>query len=87
MLCGVLVEQDVHEHMSNEYKDRYIVIVLPKLASLGQSGNTRDHQVVVVVFFTLTDRASTIPSNTRGCQTGTGSAGQKKIRGKFTELQ
>ena len=23
--------------------------------------------VVVVVFFTLTDRASTIPSNTRGC--------------------
>ena len=26
---------------------------------------------VVVVFFTLTDRASTIPSNTRGCQSGT----------------
>ena len=38
--------------------------------------------VVVVVFFTLlTDRASTIPSNTRGCQSGTWSAGQKKIRG------
>ena len=35
--------------------------------------------VVVVVFFTLTDRASTIPSNTRGCQSGTWSAGQKKI--------
>ena len=34
--------------------------------------------VVVVVFFTLTDRASTIPSNTRGCQSGTWSAGQKK---------
>ena len=33
---------------------------------------------VVVVFFTLTDRASTIPSNTRGCQSGTWSAGQKK---------
>ena len=32
-------------------------------------------------FFTLTDRASTIPSNTRGCQSGTWSAGQKKIRG------
>ena len=32
----------------------------------------------VVVFFTLTDRASTIPSNTRGCQSGTWSAGQKK---------
>ena len=34
--------------------------------------------MVVVVFFTLTDRASTIPSNTRGCQSGTWSAGQKK---------
>ena len=33
--------------------------------------------VVVVVFFTLTDRASTIPNNTRGCQSGTWSAGQK----------
>ena len=40
--------------------------------------------VVVVVFFTLTDRASTIPSNTRGCQSGTWSAGQKKIRGTST---
>ena len=29
------------------------------------------------VFFTLTDRASTIPSNIRGCQSGTWSAGQK----------
>ena len=34
--------------------------------------------LVVVVFFTLTDRASTIPSNIRGCQSGTWSAGQKK---------
>ena len=41
MLCGVLVKQDVHEHMSNEYEDRYIVIVLLKLASLGKSGNMR----------------------------------------------
>ena len=48
-----------------------------------------DHSqmVVVVVFFTLTDRASTIPSNTRGCQSGTWSAGQKKIRGTSTKLQ
>ena len=45
------------------------------------------HVVVVVVFFTLTDRASTIPSNTRGCQSGTWSAGQKKIRGTSTKLQ
>ena len=36
---------------------------------------------------TLTDRASTIPSNTRGCQSGTWSAGQKKIRGTSTKLQ
>ena len=44
--------------------------------------------VVVVVFFTLlTDRASTIPSNIRGCQSGTWSAGQKVSRGTSTKLQ
>ena len=43
--------------------------------------------VVVVVFFTLTDRASTIPSNIRGCQSGTWSAGQKEIRETSTKLQ
>ena len=38
------------------------------------------------IFFALTDRASTIPSNIiRGCQCGTRSAGQEKIRG--TKLQ
>ena len=42
--------------------------------------------VVVVVFFTLTDRASTIPSNIRGCQSGTWSAGREKIRGASTKL-
>ena len=36
-------------------------------------------EIVVAVFFTLTDRASTIPSNLRGgCQSGTWSAGQEK---------
>ena len=35
----------------------------------------------------LTDRASTIPSNIRGSQSGTWSAGQKTIRGIFTKLQ
>ena len=36
----------------------------------------------VCVFFTLTDRASTIPSsNIHGCQPGTWCAGQEKIRG------
>ena len=42
----------------------------------------------VVVFFTLlTDRASTVPSNIRGCQFDTWSAGQKNIRGTSTKLQ
>ena len=42
--------------------------------------------VVVVVSFTLTDRASTIPSNIRGCHSGTWSAGQKEIRGTSTAI-
>ena len=33
------------------------------------------------VFFALTDRASTIPSNIRGRQSGTWSAGQENIKG------
>ena len=37
--------------------------------------------VVVVVFFTLTDRASTIPSNIRGCQFGTWSQRGTKVNG------
>ena len=45
------------------------------------------HRPAVVVFFTLTDRASTIPSNIRGCQSGMWSAGQKNIRGTSTKLQ
>ena len=28
MLCWALVEQAPHEHMSDEYKDRYIIDVL-----------------------------------------------------------
>ena len=35
--------------------------------------------VVVVVLFTLTDRASTIPSNIRGCQSGTWSQRGTKV--------
>ena len=34
--------------------------------------------IVVVVFFTLTDRASTIPSNIRGCQSGTSWVWEKR---------
>ena len=37
--------------------------------------------VVVVVFFTLTDRASTMPSNIRGCQSGTWSQRGTKVNG------
>ena len=37
--------------------------------------------VVVVVFFALTDRASTIPSNIRGCQSGTWSPRGTKVNG------
>ena len=35
--------------------------------------------LVVVVFFTFTDRASTIPSNIRGCQSGTWSQRGTKV--------
>ena len=37
--------------------------------------------VVVAVFFTLTDRASTIFSNIRGCQSGTCSPRRTKVNG------
>ena len=35
----------------------------------------------IVVYFTLTDRASTIPSNIRGCQSGTWSQRGTKVNG------
>ena len=45
------------------------------------SDQTRQRYLCVCfVFFSLTDRASTIPSNIRGCQSGTWSAGQEKKR-------
>ena len=50
-------------------------------------GGEMSKRVFVVVFFTLTDRASTVPSNIPCCQSGTWSAGQKKIRGTSTKLQ
>ena len=50
-----------------------------------QTQNTREAwdttQFLVVVFFTLTDRASTIPSNIRGCQSGTWSQRGTKVNG------
>ena len=44
------------------------------------------YENVWCVFFTFTDRASTIPNNIRGCQSGVWSSGQKEIRGVFTKL-
>ena len=43
--------------------------------------------VCVFAFFALTDRALTVPSNIRGCLSGTWSAGQENIRGTPTKLQ
>ena len=64
---------------------------LPKGTKLGlgrgahlgapSSANHTTAVVVVVVFFTLTDRASTIPSNIRGCQSGTWSQRGTKVNG------
>ena len=42
---------------------------------------TEETTVVVVVVFTLTDRASTTPSNIRGCQSGTWSQRGTKVNG------
>ena len=39
----------------------------------------------VLIFLRITDRASTIPSNIRGCQSGTWSTGKEKIRGTSTK--
>ena len=44
-----------------------------------REGIALSEPVVVVVFFTLTDRASTIPSTIRGCQSGTWSQRGTKV--------
>ena len=44
MLCWVSVEQAGHEHMSDEYKNRYIIIVLLKPASWVDQ-TIRDHHM------------------------------------------
>ena len=46
MLCWVLVEQARHEHMSDEYKNRYNIVVLLKPSSWVNQTNTRSPQVV-----------------------------------------
>ena len=58
---------------------------LAVVACRGSSSNSNNGLasvvVVVVVVFTLTDRASTIPSNIRGCQSGTWSQRGTKVNG------
>ena len=46
MLCWVLVERARHEHMSDEYKDRYIIAVLLEPLSWVNQSNTRPPQFV-----------------------------------------
>ena len=58
-----------------------IVFFLDKVASSNLHGGIFRKYVVVVVVFTLTDRASTIPSNIRGCQSGTWSQRGTKVNG------
>ena len=50
------------------------------IESIG-SGKYQPDIYVVVVFFTLTDRASTIPSNIRGYQSGKWSQRGTKVKG------
>ena len=56
-----------------------------KFANISGGGRGANHTsaivVVVVVVFTLSDRASTIPSNIRGCQSGTWSQRGTKVNG------
>ena len=42
--------------------------------------------VVVVVFFTLTDRASSIPSNIRGCQSVVGYLNGRTLKQQNTDV-
>ena len=75
----------------------YEIIAITKSKSINQPGKAanpcrgqlnRKNVFPPVFFFALTDRASTITSIIiRGCQSGTWSARQKKIRGTSVTLQ
>ena len=62
------------------YRDQTHVPTCQKVTRLPLSYRG-DRPVVVVVVFTLTDRASAIPSNIRGCQSGTWSQRGTKVNG------
>ena len=62
------------------YHTRTESILMPNKKNVRKfRGRTGSH--VVVVFFTLTNRASAIPSNIRGCQSGTWSQRGTKVYG------
>ena len=63
-------------HMAINVNVQYNGGFLPDIILL-----TRCYLHVVVVVFTLTDRASTIPSNIHGCQSGTWSQRGTKVNG------
>ena len=54
----------------------YVLLCFPQCYAISTIRSTRPP---VVVFFTLTNRASTIPSNIRGCQSGTWSQRGTKV--------
>ena len=65
----------------------FCAVSFPSLYFMGRGASivvvddSHIQRIVVVVFFTLTDRASTIPSNIRGCQYGTWSPRGTKVNG------
>ena len=88
LLHGTAAVQCPCERVSRER----VCLCLPLSFAAHDSSAATDYSLgyhcsVVVVFFTLTDRASTIPSNIRGCQSSTWPAGQQKIRGTSTKFQ
>ena len=65
-----------------EHEDSAAADIILHALLTGRPGSSEvTMYVVVVVFFTLTDRASTIPSNIRGCQSGTWSQRGNKVNG------
>ena len=82
-----LTEGSRHHHLKVFFKGffmwRYFTfsIIIDCLLLWPANLHTLLNLVVVVVFFTLTDRASTIPSKIRGCQSGTWSQRGTKVNG------
>ena len=58
-----------------------MIQIAKKILARPNQPRTSETCCVVVVVFTLTDRASTIPSNIRGCQSGTWSQRGTKVNG------